>query len=463
MALVVGKDMATGSFARTFADIDLDDDNIDSVPIDCENEATEEVRTNVSSSGTSKRKRKKAQESVNDEQIKFVGEQLGKIANALEQFTADKTPHLYEEVMSMEVEGFDDDFLCSVFDYLVSHESEAKAFLVKIMHLDNIVVIMWCNISYHMVHFPTLTSLSPLRSSSSSFFSIQNVQKALLQSDVQSKTDKTLVTVADYGSQAVDSKDLCKDGAQEIVERITKLVNDSLTSDGSYNVTLSTEDVLRAIDSGISEGGCQEVGCLFFAEVGGGTYMQPLDGSSAVKVQVSAVENPEEASFFESYEAAHSMHDLSIHELKTYKLAMLAKYSYIFSSSSSPFHILNLYNMQQVTLSIISLFTYKLGAKALPVRIDSQAKYGALSRGDGAIYLRFPHKGYREKIWDHAAGCIVVTEAGGVVTDAAGQPLDFSKGKHLDVDTGIIVSNQKLMPLLLNAVKESLKEKAPSS
>ncbi|KAK5812190.1 hypothetical protein PVK06_027606 [Gossypium arboreum] len=131
MALVVGKDMAIGSFARTFADIDLDDDNIDSVPIDCENEATEEVRTNVSSSGTSKRKRKKAQKSVNDEQIKFVGEQLGKIANALEQFTADKTPHLYEEVMSMEVEGFDDDFLCSVFDYLVSHESEAKAFLVK--------------------------------------------------------------------------------------------------------------------------------------------------------------------------------------------------------------------------------------------------------------------------------------------------------------------------------------------
>ncbi|PPR98952.1 hypothetical protein GOBAR_AA21708 [Gossypium barbadense] len=91
--------MTTGSFTRIFADIDLDDDNQDSVPIDCENEATEEVRTNVSSSDTSKH----------------------------------KTPHLYEEVMSMEVEGFDDDFLCSVFDYLVSHESEAKAFLVKIM------------------------------------------------------------------------------------------------------------------------------------------------------------------------------------------------------------------------------------------------------------------------------------------------------------------------------------------
>ncbi|MBA0855984.1 hypothetical protein Goshw_021817, partial [Gossypium schwendimanii] len=29
----------------------------------------------------------------------------------------------------MEVEGFDDDFLCSVFDYLVGLESEAKAFI----------------------------------------------------------------------------------------------------------------------------------------------------------------------------------------------------------------------------------------------------------------------------------------------------------------------------------------------
>ncbi|MBA0857914.1 hypothetical protein Goshw_018949 [Gossypium schwendimanii] len=148
--------------------------------------------------------------------------------------------------------------------------------------------------------------------------------------------------------------------------------------------------------------------------------MQPLDGSSAVKVQVSAVENPEEASFFESYEAAHSMHDLS------------------------------------------SLIAQKLGVKAPPVRIDSQAKYGALSRGDGAIYLRLPHKGYREKIWDHAAGCIVVSEAGGVVTDAAGQPLDFSKGKYLDLDTGIIVTNQKLMPLLFNAVRKSIQEKASS-
>ncbi|KAG6396230.1 hypothetical protein SASPL_142375 [Salvia splendens] len=357
------------------------------------------------------------------------------------------------------------------------------------------------------------------------------VQTALLQSDVQSKSDKSPVTVADYGmfalswllllhssrlswgwflclnysvkeissSQAIvslilekeltaiplslvaeeDSGDLRKEESRETLHRITELVNDTFASDGTINISpVSEEDVLKAIDTGKSEGGphgqhwvldpidgtkgfvrgqqyaialalldegkvvlgvlaCpnlplssiaksnfssseDKVGCLFFAEVGGGTYMQSLDGSPPTKVHVSTNENLEEASFFESYEAAHSSHDLS------------------------------------------SLIATKLGVKAPPVRIDSQAKYGALSRGDGSIYLRFPRRGYVEKIWDHAAGYIVVAEAGGVVNDAGGKPLDFSKGRYLDLDTGIVVTNQKLMPTLLKAVQESISEKASS-
>ncbi|XP_016699969.2 uncharacterized protein [Gossypium hirsutum] len=39
----ISKDMATKSFARTFADIDLDDGNEDSMPVDCDNEEAEEV------------------------------------------------------------------------------------------------------------------------------------------------------------------------------------------------------------------------------------------------------------------------------------------------------------------------------------------------------------------------------------------------------------------------------------
>jgi hypothetical protein len=44
----------------------------------------------------------------------------------------------------------------------------------------------------------------------------------------------------------------------------------------------------------------------------------------------------------------------------------------------------------------------RLGVRAAPVRMDSQAKYAALARGDGGggVYLRLPiARGYQEKIW----------------------------------------------------------------
>ncbi|KQJ91962.1 3'(2'),5'-bisphosphate nucleotidase [Brachypodium distachyon] len=329
----------------------------------------------------------------------------------------------------------------------------------------------------------------------------QTVQQELVQSDVQSKADKTPVTVADYGSQILvslvlnmevtsgsfsmvaeeDSEDLRKEGAEEILEHITDLVNETLAEDGSFNISLSQEGILSAIDSGKSEGGpsgrhwvldpidgtkgfvrggqyaialalldegkvvlgvlgcpnlpltsiCNlngnssgdQTGVLFSATIGCGAEVQSLDGSPPQKISVCSIDNPVNASFFESYEGAH--------------------------------------NMRDVTGSIAE----KLGVQAPPVRIDSQAKYGALARGDGAIYLRFPHKGYKEKIWDHAAGSIVVTEAGGIVTDASGKDLDFSKGRCLDdLDTGIVATNKQLMPSLLKAVQEAIKEKnqAPS-
>lgn len=53
----------------------------------------------------------------------------------------------------------------------------------------------------------------------------------------------------------------------------------------------------------------------------------------------------------------------------------------------------------------------------------SSAVAGALARGDAAILLRFPHKGYREKIWDHCAGAVIVEEAGARISDASGECL----------------------------------------
>jgi 3'(2'), 5'-bisphosphate nucleotidase / inositol polyphosphate 1-phosphatase len=53
---------------------------------------------------------------------------------------------------------------------------------------------------------------------------------------------------------------------------------------------------------------------------------------------------------------------------------------------------------------------------------------------------------------------LIFAEAGGLVKDASGNDLDFSKGRHLDRDRGIIATNKYLMPLVLKALQEAMKE-----
>lgn len=99
----------------------------------------------------------------------------------------------------------------------------------------------------------------------------------------------------------------------------------------------------------------------------------------------------------------------------------------------------------------------RLGIRAQPVRMDSQVKYATVARGDAEMYLRLPtRKDYFEKIWDHAAGTLVVTEAGGTVTDIAGAPLDFTRGAELRANQGILVSNGVHHARLVEAVRAVL-------
>ncbi len=84
-----------------------------------------------------------------------------------------------------------------------------------------------------------------------------------------------------------------------------------------------------------------------------------------------------------------------------------------------------------------------VGLACEPLRMDSQAKYAAVARGDAALYLRLPSRrtpGYREAIWDHAAGALIVEEAGGQVTDMRGAPLDFRAGRRLEANRGVVAS-----------------------
>jgi 3'(2'), 5'-bisphosphate nucleotidase len=102
-----------------------------------------------------------------------------------------------------------------------------------------------------------------------------------------------------------------------------------------------------------------------------------------------------------------------------------------------------------------------LGIERAPLRMDSQAKYGAVARGDAALYLRLPReRDYREKIWDHAAGSIVVTEAGGTVSDFEGKPLDFAAGRRLGNRPGIIACSRELHPAALQAVQSAVFRRA---
>lgn len=155
-------------------------------------------------------------------------------------------------------------------------------------------------------------------------------------------------------------------------------------------------------------------GTIFTAVKGLGAFEFPLDGEGEPKrINVSHQNDPSRLRFCESVEAAHSAHD---------DHAAIAR---------------------------------KIGIEADPVRIDSQAKYAVVARGQAEAYLRLPKDDlYREKIWDHAGGALVVCEAGGKVTDILGRPLEFNHGRTLEQNRGVIVSNGSLHDAILDAVRD---------
>ncbi|RPB18453.1 3(2),5-bisphosphate nucleotidase HAL2 [Terfezia boudieri ATCC MYA-4762] len=161
-------------------------------------------------------------------------------------------------------------------------------------------------------------------------------------------------------------------------------------------------------------------GILLSAERGQGATERPSDPTSttpAKPIHMNPISSAAEGSFCESVEASHSRHDMQAN------------------------------------------IATKLGITKPSVRMDSQAKYASIARGDGDLYLRMPSSStYEEKIWDHAAGSIIVEEAGGVVTDASGKPLDFGTGKTLKANKGIIATPASVHAEVIKAVKEELEK-----
>ncbi len=153
-------------------------------------------------------------------------------------------------------------------------------------------------------------------------------------------------------------------------------------------------------------------GTVFAAIRGVGCYeLSAEETDQATCIRVSEERQATRIRFCESVEKAHSSHD---------DTARLAK---------------------------------RLAIGADPVRLDSQTKYGVVARGDAEAYLRLPRdRAYREKIWDHAAGALIVLEAGGRVTDITGRPLAFTHGRTLAQNRGIIATNGPLHDQILETI-----------
>lgn len=156
-------------------------------------------------------------------------------------------------------------------------------------------------------------------------------------------------------------------------------------------------------------------GARALAVRGAGAWIEPLRGGPARRLQVSNLAEPSEARLLRSAAAEHT----------------------------------NLPQLDEIR--------QRLGVQPEPVLMDSQAKYLVLAAGRAELIYRLLSRdrpNYREHIWDQAAGSLLVQEAGGQVTDLDGRPLDFSAGRRLTRNRGVLVSNGRLHAAALQALME---------
>jgi 3'(2'), 5'-bisphosphate nucleotidase len=154
-----------------------------------------------------------------------------------------------------------------------------------------------------------------------------------------------------------------------------------------------------------------QAGALFVAARGEGVIRAALDSDLEEKVTVSVTESANEVRVLGSVESAHG----------------------------DP--------------AMLTGLVDELGLGGGIVRIDSQAKYATVAAGDAEIYLRPQSRpDYREKVWDHAAGVVVVEEAGGRVTDLEGNTLDFRRGERLEGNRGVVATNGAVHDRVLEAL-----------
>lgn len=153
-------------------------------------------------------------------------------------------------------------------------------------------------------------------------------------------------------------------------------------------------------------------GLIYFAETGEGSWAISATDESSEPVKLDVNQNDGLIRVCESVESGHSKHD--------------------------------------DTARIVE----QLGGAGESARLDSQCKYAVVARGQADAYLRLPTRAdYVEKIWDHAGGMLVAQEAGMIVSDIHGKPLDFTQGAGLKNNSGVICASEKFHASIIEAIK----------
>lgn len=318
-----------------------------------------------------------------------------------------------------------------------------------------------------------------------------------------SKDDKSPVTIGDFGAQALiiqairksfpndeivaeeEASSLREDKAlsSEIWNLVKDIKLDDAESDNILGGPLASEQsMLDIIDEGKSAGGAQ--GRIWALDPIDGTKGFLRGGQYAVclglivdgEVVVGAIGTPnlpvDDAATIDASTGAQQADDSNNGVLFSAVLGKGSTSRPLASGALQPAQPISMREVPAIAQAVFcegveaghsaqgdnAAVAQLLGITAPSVRLDSQAKYCSIARGAGDIYLRLPvKKDYQEKIWDHAAGDLIVREAGGQVTDIYGNRLDFSKGRTLAANKGVVASPAALQDQVIAAVKTVLK------
>lgn len=317
------------------------------------------------------------------------------------------------------------------------------------------------------------------------------------------KSDASPVTIGDYGAQALiisalkhnfpadeivaeeEAEDLRQDAA--LKDLVWGLVKDTKLDDPASEDTLGgaipdAESMLKIIDQGNSKGGPsgrfwtidpidgtkgylrggQYAVCVALIVDGDvkvgvlGCPNLPVDDSTPLDSGLG--ENQTDSEGKGVLAGAIKGHGAESRPLGTGKLQAPRKISVQNISTPSEAAFCESVEANHSSQGDTAEIARRLGITKPSVRMDSQAKYFSVARGAGDIYLRLPvaGKNYVEKIWDHAAGDLITREAGGVVTDIKGNALDFSKGRLLTDNKGVVAAGSAIHAQVLKTVQDVL-------